>query len=649
MNSLGEKEMRRNFYRNISKFYLILSAFGLRRLPKSPRLRKSEKLKIFFGTYLRLIFIIPSSLIFVMSLFIGLAQVIRPVHAQTFNSSKPVSVGESNYLATREIYPQKAFTDITEQSGVGHEHHKPQLDSKLSNIMPWMASVGAAVAAGDYDNDGDIDLYVTNSQKGYKNALYRNDGNLTFSEVGEAASVAWVNEEKGGSMDAIFFDYDNDGNLDLYVVKWGTNVFFRNNGDGTFTDITDAAGVADTGNGNAAVAFDYNQDGFLDILIGNYFRTGDLWHLEDTRIMHDDFEKARNAGANVLYKNNGDGTFTNVAEMAGVADTGWTLDVGCADYDNDGDLDVYFANDFGQDKLYRNNGDGTFTDVTMESIGVDTKKGMNAEFGDYDNDGYLDIYVTNIMTQEYLMEGNIFYRNNGDGTFVDISRETQTLDGGWGWCAKFLDYDNDGDLDIYEVNGFVSAGAEEYWFDLATTVSIPEFDSSNAQNWPVMGNKSLSGYEPSRLFRNEGNDIFTDVAALAGVEDYRRDGRGIAVADFDNDGDLDMYVVNQGAKAVLYRNDIGNRNHWMLLKLIGTKSNREAVGARIKLTAGDLSQIREVDPGNGYASQSDRRVHFGLGHQEKIDRIEIRWPSGSTQVLTDMPVNQIITIVEGEH
>ena len=364
--------------------------------------------------------------------------------------------------------------------------------------------------------------------------------------------------------------------------------------------------------------------------------------------MHDSYEFSRNAGANVFYEYNGDGTFTDVSENVFLADTGWTLDVGCGDYDNDGDLDVFFANDFGDDKLYNNTGDGIFLDMTMDALGGDTKKGMNVEFGDYDNDGYLDIYISNITTKEYIKEGNLFYRNNGDGTFIDISRETQTLDGGWAWCAKFLDYDNDCDLDIYMVNGFFSGEKEEYWFDLATTVTVPEFDPLNSMNWAPMGNKSLSGYEPSRLFRNEGNDIFTEIAAAAGVEDYRRDGRGIAVADYDNDGDLDMYVTNQGNKAVLYRNDIGNKNNWLLLKLIGTKSNRDAIGARIKVTVGDLSQIREVDPGNGYSSQSDRRVHFGLGQEEKIDQIEIRWPSGSTQILKDISTNQIITIVEEE-
>ncbi|MFQ6093380.1 MAG: CRTAC1 family protein [bacterium] len=545
---------------------------------------------------------------------------------------------------------QKAFTDITDQAGVRHRHHKPVLDEKLDNIMPWMASVGAAAAAVDYDNDGDIDLYVTNSQRGHPNALYRNNGDMTFTDVAEKAGVAWVNEEKGTSMDAVFGDYDNDGDLDLYSVKWGCNRLFRNNGDGTFTDVTEESGTGDCGNGNGAVWLDYNNDTYLDIVVGNYFRYVDLWRLENTRVMHCDFEQARDAGPNVLYKNNGDGTFTNVAFELGVADSGWTLDIGCADYDNDGDQDICDANDFGQDRFYRNNGDGSFSNVTDDVLGWDTRKGMNVDFGDYNNDGWLDLYISNVWTEEYLQEGNMLYRNMGDGTFADVAVETETYDGGWSWGAKFFDFDNDGDLDIYVVNGFVSGkdkDKDKYWIDLATAVTRPGFDPTEATNWPTMGDKTLSGYEESRFFRNEGNEIFTEVAAELGVND-RRDGRGIALADFDNDGDLDMFITNQGQDAILYRNDVGNKNNWLELKLIGTVSNRNAIGARVRVLSGDLSQIREVDGGNGNHSQSSYRLHFGLGQREAIDLVEIRWPSGAVQKLTDVAINQILAVTERE-
>jgi hypothetical protein len=571
--------------------------------------------------------------------------------AAIFNAGYSSSRQVKKEGVREELEPAPVFIDITEEAGVAHLHHKPVLDPKVTNIAGWLSSVGASAAAGDYDQDGDIDLYVSNSQKGHPNALYRNDSNeagtapLHFTDVAEKAGVAWVNEEKGGTMDVVFGDYDNDGDLDLYVAKWGCNLLFRNNGDGTFKDVTEFAGVGDCGNANAVIFLDYNLDGFLDLFVGNYFDYIDLWNLPHTRFMHDGFETSKNAGPNLLYKNNGDGSFTDVADEAGVQDRGWILAAGAADYDNDGDSDIYVANDFGPDKLFRNERDGTFTDVSDAAIGFDTKKGMNAEFGDFNNDGWIDIYVSNITTKEYLEEGNMLHRNLGDGTFINVALETGTYDGGWSWGAKFFDYDNDGDLDIYNVNGFVSAGEEEYWFDLATTVTLPEFDPIDTKNWASIGDKSLSGYEESRLFRNEGNEIFTEVAKEAGVN-HNGDGRGIVVADFDNDGDLDLFIANQGQKAVLYQNEVGNRNNWVCLKLIGTNSNRDGVGTRVTMVSGSLTQIREKDGGNGYAAQSDPRLFFGLGKRKNIDRIEIRWPSGTLQTLKEVSINQFLTIRE---
>jgi hypothetical protein len=536
-----------------------------------------------------------------------------------------------------------AFTEVTAQAGVAHRHHKPIFEAKVKNIEPWLASVGAAAAAADYDNDGDMDLYVTNSRKGFPNALYRNNGNGTFTDIAEEAGVADLNDKDGLSMDAVWGDYDNDGDADLYLVKWGRNLLFRNTGHGTFTDVTDHAGVGDWGNGNAAIFFDYNGDGWLDIYVGNYFRKVDLWHLPTTRIMHSNFETARDGGANVLYRNTGHGTFTDVSEQAGVADTGWTLDVGAADYDNDGDQDVHVANDFGPDKLFRNEGNGRFTDVSVTAIGEDTRKGMNSEFGDFNNDGWLDIYVTNIMTKEYLKEGNMLFRNNGDGTFADIAPEAGVADGGWAWAAKFFDYDNDGDLDIYCANGFISQSmTEDYWYDLATGVTEPNFDPTDARQWPTIGNKSLSGYEANRFFRNEGHESFVEMAEKVGLL-HRGDGRGIVVFDYDNDGDLDVYVANQNQPAVLFRNEVGNKQHWVAFQLVG---QGDAIGARVKVTAGDLTQIREVDGGNGFSSQSDRRLYFGLGRRSTVDQVEIRWPDGQRQTLRDVKINQLHTLTE---
>ncbi len=549
------------------------------------------------------------------------------------------------------------FVDVTESVGITHKHHQPVLDHKLDNIMSWVASVGAAAAAGDFDNDGWLDLYVTNSRKGKPNYLYRNRGDGTFEDVAGSAGVANLNDDTGTSMDCVWGDFDNDGWQDLYVVKWGNDVLFRNRGDGTFEDVTvkhisrrDGQPGTDWANGNAALFFDFDRDGRLDIYVGNYFDEVDLWNLKSTRIMHDDFERARNGGRNYLYHQQSDGTFKQIAQSLGVDDPGWTLAVGSVDLNNDGWPDLYSADDFGPDQLFLGDGEGGFKNVSDSAIGFDTKKGMNIDFGDFNNDGWLDAYVANITTAEYLQEGNMLWHNNGldaEGQFTmtDIAHETGTHDGGWGWGAKFFDHDNDGDLDLLAVNGFISRGEGDYWFDLASWTVLGE-DAAEAGNWPDIGNRSFSGYEPFRFWQNDGFDSFSQRARAVGL-DSDRDGRGLVIFDYDNDGDLDIFVANQDQKPQLFRNDHSAVGHWLAITLetdSSTSVTSDAIATRVTLVTDRGQQIREREGGNGYAGQSDPRLHFGLADSEIVSLVEIRWPDGGRQYLENIPVNQFVTI-----
>ena len=531
------------------------------------------------------------------------------------------------------------------------------LDHQLDNIMSWVSSVGAAAAAADYNNDGLIDLYVSDSCKGFPNHLYRNNGDGTFTDVAKEAGLADLNNDDGVTTDCVWGDFDNDGWPDLYVVRWGYDALFHNNGDGTFADVTkkvfrrrDGSPGTDWANGCAAIFLDYDLDGRLDLYVGNYFDDVDLWHLKSTLIMHDDFEKARNGGRNFLYHQKPDGTFSEVAASLGVDDPGWTLAVGSADLNNDGWPDLYCADDFGPDQLFLNDRHGGFTNVTATAIGFDTRKGMNVDFGDIDNDGWLDIYVANITTAEYLQEGNMLWHNNAIGTngnltFTDIALETGTYDGGWGWGAKFFDYDNDGDLDIIAVNGFISAGPGNYWYDLASW-TVKGQNVADARNWPVIGDRSFSGYEKDRLWQNDGNYSFRERAAELGV-DSTRDGRGVACFDYDNDGDLDLFIANQDQPPNFYRNNLGKTNHWLLVRLIGnpaTKTTRDALGARVTVVTGAGRQIRENNGGKCYAGQSDPRLHFGLGRENQVKLMEVRWPDGGLQYWENVAANQILTV-----
>ena len=345
-----------------------------------------------------------------------------------------------------------------------------------------------------------------------------------------------------------------------------------------------------------------------------------------------------------------DADLTEVAAALGLNDPGWTLAVGSADVNNDGWPDLYFANDFGPDQLFINEKDGTFRNVTEEAIGFDTKKGMNVDFGDFDNDGWLDIYVTNITTSEYLQEGNMLWRNNGSGpqtplTLTDISLDAGVYDGGWGWGAKFFDHDNDGDLDIVAANGFVSAGEGNYWYDLASwTVKGEAADDS--RNWPAIGDRSFSGYERLRFWRNDALYAYSDQARDVGLDSVR-DGRGIVCFDYDNDGDLDLYVANQGQPPHLFRNNGTPSNHWLEVKLVvdpATGVNRDAVGARVTVVTDDGLQIRERDGGNGYCGQSDPRLHFGTGASDRVSLLEVRWPDGGLQYLEAVAADQRVTV-----
>jgi hypothetical protein len=551
------------------------------------------------------------------------------------------------------------FEDRTAAAGLERAHHNREFRNPYAAIMAGYTALGAAAAVGDYNGDGYEDLFVTDSSETGRNHLYRNNGDLTFTDVAEEAGVAAGNDADNATADALFFDYNNDGRPDLLVVRFGHNQLFENLGNGKFKDVTKAAGLDRYGNGITAIAFDYDHDGYLDLLVGNYFQPVDIFHPRTPRFFPESFETAENGGGLVLFHNDGPDrsgqfTFTDVTRKAGLEIHGWTLDVGHGDADGDGYDDLYVACDFGTDHFFRNNRDGTFTDRTATATGIDTKKGMNVEWGDYDNDGRLDIFVTNI-TDDYMREGNFLWHNNGPGadgqvTFTDVARETGTYETGWGWAGKFLDYDNDGWLDLYVVDGWVSAGPESYVPDIFAMVVKPGIDLADARNWPPMGRKSLSGYERKRLFHNEGGQHFRDEAARHGL-DSLRDGRGIAVADFDNDGRLDLFVTNAGAPPYLYHNVSPPGPHWVELALEGRRSNRDAVGAQVRLTAGGRTYLRFVDGGNGFASQSTKRLHFGLGGlggAAAIERVEVLWPSGRKQAFAKVAVDRIHRLVEGE-
>ena len=549
--------------------------------------------------------------------------------------------------AFAEIEAKIHFEDVSAKSGTQVQHHTRRFNGPNADVLRMFTSGGASAAVYDYDGDGLDDIFVTDSDNGKVNHLFHNNGNMTFTDVAVQAGVAKGNDPNTIVADALWLDYDNDGKEDLLVARFGTPILYHNEGHGKFKDVSAASGLNKFGNTIAVIAFDYDNDGYVDIMLGNYFKPVNLLELKDPHVLPNDLDNAVNGGGVTLWHNNHNGTFTDVTEKAGFSKhTGWTLDLGHGDFNNDGLQDVYLACDYGTDRIFFNNGDGTFTEKTQTAIGFDTRKGMNVDIADYDNDGWLDIYVTNI-TDEYMKECNMLWHNNHDGTFTDVSKETNTCETLWGWAAKFGDFDNDGWQDLFVVNGLRSGSKDNYIPVLVNLITQPGVDFTDVRLWPNIGEMSWSGYQKKKMFRNLGGQAFKEISAEAGV-DNDKDGRGLAMGDFDNDGKLDFFQSNADQLPIFYHNNTQGSGNWVQFALTGTKSNRDAIGARISITAGGLTQIQEINGGNGYAGQSMRRAHFGIGKATKIDSVEIHWPSGAKEKITNVAMNKLNKVTEGK-
>jgi enediyne biosynthesis protein E4 len=525
-----------------------------------------------------------------------------------------------------------SFVDVARQAGITFRH-----DNAASPEKYLIETMGSGCGWIDYDQDGLLDLYLVNSAStlAYKpshplrSALYRNNGDGTFSDVTEKAGVG---AEELFGMGIAVGDYDNDGFPDLFVCGYGRCILYHNNRDGTFTDVTARAGVANSGRwASSAAWFDYDNDGRLDLVIANYvdwspernFYCGDRGPGMRSYCHPDDF----NPQPPTLFHNNGDGTFADVSKSSGVGlKPGNGLGIVTFDYDNDGWQDIFIANDHMPNFLFHNNRNGTFSEVGyLAGVAVSGdgqfEAGMGTDAADTTGNGRMDLVVTHLDMQLAR-----FYQNLGDGSFDDATFRSKLGYATFhlsGFGTRFFDYDNDGVIDLFMANGHVLDNIESY-----------HADTKHA--------------EPKLMFRNTGHGTFENVSDQLGADFVLpRVSRGAAVGDFDNDGDLDILVSNNGQAPQLLRNDSGNADHWLEILLIGTKSNRDGVGARMKLTAGNLALYDQRKGGVSYQSAHDPRLHFGLGQRTKIDSLEIIWPSTVVTRLENLKADQIITVQEG--
>ncbi len=560
------------------------------------------------------------------------ATLIADLMGQAHSAPVAPPPGARTRVCKSRVVPQ--LTDVTAASGIRFKH----LAAPEKKYI--VESMSGGVLIVDYDRDGWPDIYFTNSPtvemalKGEKarGALYHNNHDGTFTETTDKAGIASPCFAMGGAVG----DYNNDGWPDLYVTCLGGNVLYRNNGDGTFTDVTKQAGVADGRWSTGAAFADFDGDGFVDLMVSNYVD----FHLDDLpgfgksptcKFRGIDVQcgpRGLKGGGDALFHNNGDGTFTDISKAAGVEDAPgyYGLGVIWSDFGNTGRPDIYVANDSTPNYLYRNGGHGKFDEIGLESgtavSGDGSEQGsMGVAVADYNHTGRLSIYVTN-----FADEFNTLYRNDGAWGFTDVSYDSGLALASLPyvkWGTAFVDLDNDGWPDLFSVNGHV----------------YPQVDTT----------PSGARYrEPSNLLLNERDGTFCDAGALAGPAIREpKVSRGLAAADLDNNGNVDLVVENLDGTPTILHNEGLPGTHWVSFELSGTKSNRLALGARIKLTAGGVTQMDEVRSGGSYLSQNDLRVHFGLGKADKIDSVEVRWPSGHVDTLTNLQTNQFFSVLEG--
>lgn len=523
------------------------------------------------------------------------------------------------------------FDDVTEETGISFVH-----TDGSSGQRYIVETISAGLALFDFDNDGDIDIYFLNgaalrgtvTEVAPRNALYRNEGGWRFTDVTEQTGVG----HRGFGLGVAIGDYNQDGHRDIYVNNYGPNVLYRNNGDGTFTDVTQESGVANGHRVGAGASFlDIDNDGDLDLYVVNY-----------VNFTYDNHQITRfngfpayvgpmnfNGTPDTLYRNNGDGTFTDISVLSGIAShPGTGMGIVCVDFDEDGDTDIFVGNDVAGNSIFQNDGRGVFEEVGLVSgLAYDlTGKAqgtMGVACGDFNNDGRLDFYVTS-----YQRDLATLYANGGGGIFQDVTRSTGAGDQTFAqvtWGNGMVDLDNDGDLDLFVACGHLHDNVA--LFDRTT--------SYRARNI---------------LLENERGKRFINVSDRAGSGlQVRQSSRGAGFDDLDNDGDIDVVILNSRSAPTLLRNVSENQNHWLQVRLRGKDANRDGIGARVKVWAGDLFQVAEVHSGRGYQSHFGLRLHFGLGPHTEVDRLEVHWLNGAVDRLENLPADEPIEISQGSH
>jgi len=544
--------------------------------------------------------------------------------------------------------PPLAFRlrEASGDSGIHHRHRKFAAHPSLANIEPWIVAYEGGVAVTDFDRDGWQDIYLTSGGQGSPNSMFRNRGDGRFEEVGARLGLADLNVNTGSAR-PLFFDFDDDGYQDLLLTTYHCAKLLRNERGRRFRDVTKKSGLRHCGFAPASNALDFDGDGDLDLVIGNYFKeAADLAAPTDYEFMHHDYRRSTNGGKVFFYENKGNGRFVPVPGNLGIRDPVWNLSIGVYDFRGTGRPDLHFATDYSLDRLYFNEGGRRFIDASAELADTQSLSSMSSETAEPFNDGRPALFVSNIFSPRYVAEGNVLWRMGPDGRFRDEARPAGLWRCGWAWGPKFGDLDNDGRQDLVVVNGYISADkGKDYWDAMGAFIG-EHAPMQDARSWPPMRDATMDGYQQSCVFMNTGKG-FVNAAAGTGLKGDLSDGRGLALIDFRNDGSLSLVINNLGQDASFYSNTQANGNHWLGFSLEGRRSCRDAFGTRVEIRLEDGTRLtRQLQPANGFASQSDGRLHFGLGKDPKIAEIVVRWPAGGVQRLDGLALDKYHHLVE---
>ncbi|MBI3297818.1 MAG: CRTAC1 family protein [Elusimicrobia bacterium] len=537
------------------------------------------------------------------------------------------------------------LVEASRETGVVFTHEKFVPGPLVTNVEPWLASAGVGVAVADVDGDDRPDIYVTTNRQGAANALFLNKGDGTFREAAAAAGLADVNGRLG-SMRPLFFDIDNDGDKDLVLTTHYCVQVFKNDGKGVFAHVPGDAGIDHCGITFASNAVDLDADGDLDFIAAGYYPPFDLHELKSSVVMQNSFTDADNGGETRVYRNDGAGNFSRWPGNLGIAGRVWTLAVAGYDFQDDGNPDLYFATDFNADRLLLNRGQGRFEDASDAVTVKYSRNGMNADVAEV-TDGRPAVFVTHIFEPPHKLGPNTLWTwIGGERRFEDRGKASGAGACGWAWGGRFVDLDLDGWQDLVVTNGYISANPDKsYWYSLSVLAGSTRDVMADAKNWPPMGDYSMSGYQRKCVFRNE-KGTFRQVVHETGMKDDLSDGRAVAVIDARGDGAQDLVMANQGQPLRYYRNVAKRKSAWIGFKLVGTRSNRDAWGARVRLRAGGRVLTRQLAPANSFMSQADDRLVFGLGATAGEPEVEVRWPSGTVQKLGKMAPGKYHRLVE---